>query len=191
MPDEKLAAALTRELAAMRPAPIEVPTADPPPAEPAATPAAPAGPVAPQMSMLELLDQDVWWHPNGKPPVRIAHMDKPWRWNTVRFLERRAEAMHNALILSSLAVMPDDVARDVLGEHPLRWLSEQPLYRALAKGLPRPGTVKADMLADRAKHWNTCPMRKSHPRPFDLCTCVQNEAGRTIGATNDPETVEP
>jgi hypothetical protein len=40
------------------------------------------------------------------------------------------------------------------------------------------------MLAARAVHWHTCPMRKAHPAPSAHCLCIR-EGGRIVGATND------
>lgn len=133
-----------------------------------------------------LLNQGDWWYPHRRPAVRIASMDKPWRYNTVRFLERRAAGLHLDVGSRYLHNAPDDVWASWEGEPPLRWLMERPLMRALNRGLPHPATAKGRALAARAIHWSTCPMRRAHPGRCDTCLCLRDRTGRTIGASNDP-----
>lgn len=145
-----------------------------------------------------LLGQDVWWYPNRRPAVRIAAMDKPWRFNTARFIERRADALADeehwrmARIAAGPLGPSGDMAQDgfrremdSILDDPLGWLRSTPLMQALRHGLPREGTKESRMLAARAAHWNTCPMRKAHPGKLDRCQCIR-EDGATVGATNDP-----
>lgn len=136
-----------------------------------------------------LLGQAKWWYPHRRPAILIAEMDKPHRWNTARWLERRAGVLHESVGMQYMHGAPDDVWTSYLNENVMEWLHSQPLLKALNKGLPRPGTVKGDAMAARAVHWNTCPMRRAHPGRYDRCLCVQDGTGRTIGATNDPATV--
>lgn len=151
-----------------------------------------------------LLWQDAWWYPHRRPAVRIAEMDKPHRFNTANWLERRAtlyvNAEYNHMIFSPMQP-GGDMARNAFDRElaemlarPVEWLRGVPLMRALRKGLPHRGR-KLDDLIERASHWHTCPMRlprEKRPRgPHDtdpLCVCVV-EGGRTVGATNDPKTV--
>lgn len=148
-----------------------------------------------------LLHQDVWWYPRRRPAVRIASMDKPWRFNTARFVERRAEELADweysgmAGILGSpmgpggdMAVDAFEREMDALLCDPVGWLRSTALMRALRKGLPGEDSSKGRALAVRAVHWNTCPMRKAHPGKLDRCVCIR-EGGRTVGATNDPAAV--
>lgn len=148
-----------------------------------------------------LLGQGVWWYPNRRPAVRIAEMDKPWRFNTARFIERRADVLADeehwrmARIAAGPLGPSGDMAQDgfrremdgVLDD-PLGWLRSTPLMRALRDGLPRPDSRKGRALAARAVHWNTCPMRKAHPGKLDRCQCIR-DGGRTVGAANDRASV--
>lgn len=141
------------------------------------------------ITMTWLLEQDTWWYPHRRPAVRVAEMDKPWRFNTARFLERRAAALASAEEWSALLFVaafgaPDDI--DLTIGDPLKWLHEQPLLRALRRGLPDGGR-KLRLLEARAVHWNTCPMRLAHPARTDHCLCLRS-GGRVVGATNDPAT---
>lgn len=136
-----------------------------------------------------LLGQKEWWYPHRRPAVRVASMDKPWRWNTVRFLERKADLLHLNVGSRYMHDAPDDVWRSWNNEDPYEWLRGQPLMRALGKGLPPVDSRKGRLLALRAIHWNTCPMRRVHPGRLDRCLCVRDGSGRIIGATNDPKTV--
>lgn len=133
-----------------------------------------------------LLHQDDWWYPHRRPAVRIASMDKPWRYNTARFLERRADVLQLDAESRYLTDAPDDVWASWHAENPVAWLRSTPLLRALNKGLPHPATAKGRALAARAIHWSTCPMRRAHPGRCDTCLCLQDRGGRTIGASNDP-----
>lgn len=136
-----------------------------------------------RVSLAWLLDQDVWWYPKGRPAVRIASMDKPWRLNTLRFLERRASAIKYGPAMRYLHDAPDDVWVSWEHEDPLEHLHSYPLIKALRRGLPgRPDKLAA--LEERARHWNTCPMRQAHPGIRDRCVCITDDAGRTVGATN-------
>lgn len=135
-----------------------------------------------------LLSQDVWWYPHRRPAVRIAEMDKPHRFNTAQWLERRAADLHD----SGLRYMhnaPDEVWASWEAENTHEWLREKPLMKALRKGLPPPESRKGRQLAERAVHWHTCPMRHAHPDRFDRCLCLREGSGgfgRVIGASNDP-----
>lgn len=135
------------------------------------------------------LDQDIWWYPYRRPAVLIASMDKPWRWNAARSLERLAPKLEGADRWRSIwADAPDDVIADLETRIPQEFLDETPLYRALTRGLPDPRGARGRRLAERAVHWNTCPMRLAHPGALDRCVCVRT-GDRVTGATNDPGTV--
>lgn len=154
------------------------------------------GPHRPSWSWL--LEQDTWWYPQGRPAVRVVHMDKPWRLNVIRFIERRAPqlASDEYWRMASWAAGPmgpgGDMAVDAFDSamvevisNPLGWVREQPLMIALRKGLPKPGGRAEELLAARAVHWNTCPMRRAHPGKLDRCVCIR-DGDRVVGATNDP-----
>lgn len=137
-----------------------------------------------------LLYQDVWWYPYRRPAVRIAEMDKPYRLNTARFVERHAFGLHMTVGMRWIGDdAPDDVWRSWEQEQkdPAGWLRRTPLLVALRKGLPG-GGAKLRALEVRALHWHTCPMRLAHPATGDRCTCVRVD-GRCTGATNDPNPV--
>jgi hypothetical protein len=139
-----------------------------------------------RVTMTWLLEQAEWWYPQGRPPVRVAEMDKPHRWNVARWLERRAPVLEAADRSRGIwADAPDDVWASLSARAPEEFLQEQPLYRALTRGLPDPRGKKGRLLAARAMHWHTCPMRKAHPAPSAHCLCIR-EGGRVVGATNDP-----
>jgi hypothetical protein len=129
-----------------------------------------------------LLGQDVWWYPHRRPAALIAAMDKPWRYNTVRWLERRAPRLefHDAM-RGIWADAPDGVVNALASRTPMEYLREQPLYRRLNRGLPHPESAKGRALALRAIHWHTCAMRKAHPARLDTCTCIRDGSGRIVG----------
>lgn len=132
-----------------------------------------------------LLHQDTWWYPHRRPALRIAEMDKPHRFNTARWLERKAQGLHLAQG-AMFGDAPDDVWAAWDNEDPVEWLRSTPLMQALRKGLPT-GGKKLRMMETRAVHWSTCPMRLAHPAPSDTCVCIRRD-DRTVGATNDPKT---
>lgn len=140
-------------------------------------PAPVQGPEMPRMSWL--LDQTEWWYPKRRPAVRVAEMDKTYRYNTLKWLERRAQTLHGTVGGRYLAGAPDEVWADWEREarDPIGWLHQQPLVKALRKGLPTGGR-KLAALQERAKHWSTCPMRlRAEARPpFASCTCVPGPA---------------
>src|ERR1041384_1638007 len=76
--DQKALDALLDEVASGGPVRI-VAKVDPPPV---------LGPLLP--SYRWLLHQDEWWYPHRRPALRIADMEKPHRYNTARYIERRA-----------------------------------------------------------------------------------------------------
>lgn len=142
------------------------------------------------VSMTWLLEQDEWWYPQlPRGPVRIAEMDKPWRWNVARFLERRAPRLERADAARGIwADAPDDVWVSLEQRTAQEFIEETPLYRALTRGLPPVDSRRGRLLAARAVHWHTCPMRLAHPAPSDHCLCIR-QGDRVIGASNDPATV--
>lgn len=141
------------------------------------------GPLLPSYAWL--LDQREWWYPHRRPAVRIAEMDKPWRWNTARYLEKRATGLHLSVGSRYMHDAPDDVWASWESEDPAEWLREQPLMKALGKGLPPVASRAGRLMAARAVHWHTCPMRRKHPAPADTCACVR-DGFKVVGATNDP-----
>lgn len=150
----------------------------------------------PGMSWFDYLNQGQVWRPNGKPPVAIADMDQEWRYNAARWLERGAVAIGQRYSLDSslwLAVQlgsplgpsenaADRIERDIERENaeidrdPVAWIRTTPLHQALMTGLPtKPKKLAA--LAERARHWSTCPARTGDGD----CRCEQiqqDNAGR-------------
>jgi hypothetical protein len=163
-----------------------------------------AAPAKTGMSWFEYLTQGEKWQPNGKPAVAIADMDPEWRYNTARYLERHAavigqryslaQTMWFAAITSS-PLGPGENAADSI-EHdidreeaeiardPVAWIRTTKLHRALVAGLPTKKR-KVTALAERAKHWSTCPARTGRGD----CRCEeiqQADAGRA-GDDTAPE----
>lgn len=151
----------------------------------------------------EYFDQGERWKPSGKPLVAIADMDPAWRHNSARFLERRAaefairygraEAMWWAAECAS-QIGPSEASRDGIeremaeradarAEDPVGWIRTTALHKALVAGLPDGDEREA--LAERARHWSTCPIRNGG----DTCRCEQlqhAEAGRSEHLTECP-----
>ncbi len=134
-----------------------------------------------------LLDQNIWWYPHRRPAVRIADMEKPHRLNVVRYLERKAFKLKLSIGMRYLHDAPDDVWALFEHETPAEWLHSHPLLKAMRKGLPTDGR-KLDALAERARHWHTCPMRlRTEIRPQGAtCVCVEDAQGKVVGARKDP-----
>jgi hypothetical protein len=153
------------------------------------------------MSWFEYLIQDKQWQPNGKPMVAIADMDPEWRYNAARFLERRAavigqryslaQTMWFAAITSSPLGPSENSADSIqsdmereeaeIARDPVAWIRTTKLHRALVAGLPTKKR-KVERLAERARHWSTCPARTGSGD----CRCEelqQAEAGRTSDDT--------
>jgi hypothetical protein len=118
-----------------------------------------------------LLHQREWWKPKDKPTVRIKEMDPEWRYNCLRYLERRAprlafaEQWHMIGFLGGPLGPGGDMACDAfdaelerLERDPLGWLRSTSLYQALSEGLPTK-RKKLARLAERARHWAACPVR--------------------------------
>lgn len=149
--------------------------------EAAPKPAKPRG-----MGWLDYLDQGEKWKPDGRPMVAITDMDVEWRYNASRWLERRAaviaarytlaESLRLAVWLASplgpsemtADMMQSDAEReaDERARDPLTWIRTTALYRALVADLPD-CSVALEAIAERAKHWSTCPARNG----ADGCTC--------------------
>lgn len=131
-----------------------------------------------------LLHQGEYWRPRQGGMVRIADMGKTWRYNTARMLLRKARA----IALSQHARMGAIVDDPMLGpsgdgatmaveremqdmiDHPEEWVSGTALLRALQDGLPTEGK-KLRKLAERARHYSTCPCRRK-PSALSDCTCA-------------------
>ena len=133
-----------------------------------------------RVSIMWLLHQDEWWQPQGRPMLRIAEMNQAWRHNTAAWLLRRARALAEHAWASMVAdasgpLGPSgdmacdafETAMDQLDADPEGWLCETPLYRALIAGLPAEGSRQRAQLAERARHYSTCPRRHGH----GTCTC--------------------
>lgn len=148
------------------------------------------------------LNQGDVWFPKGKPAVSIPNMDVEWRYNASRFLERNAAAFvhrytwgeiivmnqprYQAIgwdeqpdgpALSELDLMSDSVADgwetaiDDRDHDPVGWIRGTKLYEALVAGLPTKRKALR-RLAERAKHWSTCPARTN----AGLCRCDEIRA---------------
>ncbi len=123
------------------------------------------------------LNQSELWKPNGKPLVRIADMSPEWRFNASQWLLHRTKVISHKYIMSCWAEQLQAERLDsVLGEldrgmgradRDLRaWLKDMSLFRALVAGLPNEGGPRR-RLAERARHWSTCPMRLTDA----ICDC--------------------
>jgi hypothetical protein len=117
------------------------------------------------------LNQGDMWIPKTGHPMRIADMDPEWRYNASRWLEKRAE--HFALQYGFGEILAAAPLLDQMSEHsqdafdamqgqrerdPASWIRTTALYRALVDVLPTK-RKKLAKLADRARHWPTCPAR--------------------------------
>lgn len=61
------------------------------------------------------LSQDEVWLPNGKPAVRISDMDKEWRYNAARWLERRVAWFEMAYSLGEAVYLAQPQYTEVIG----------------------------------------------------------------------------
>lgn len=140
------------------------------------------------MSWSEYLNQGEKWQPNGRPMVAVADMDPEWRYNASRFLERRAAAIEpkytlaEALEFAAVTASPlgpsedtalmieSDMERSAEERHrdPVTWIRTTTLYQALVADLPN-CSIALDAIADRAKHWSTCPARTG----YGECLCEE------------------
>jgi hypothetical protein len=64
----------------------------------------------------DYLRQDQLWLPNGRPAVRIADMDREWRYNASRWLERRAEYFEARYTFGEILALSTRGMRAVVGE---------------------------------------------------------------------------
>jgi hypothetical protein len=138
-----------------------------------------------EMTWVQYLDQGERWKPNGRPMVRIDGIGLEWRYNASRWLERHAariatryslgEGFEFAAIAAS-PIGPSDDTADAIADHldraaddrardPLAWIRTTALYRALIADLPN-CSIALDAIAERARHWSTCPVRR---RPWSTC----------------------
>jgi hypothetical protein len=127
---------------------------------------------------------DLWLPRPPAPPVRVAEMDPEWRYNCARMLLRNAAGLADRygwgeMQSPGLAGLSDDnqmmLAEDMAQwdaerlANPQLWMATTSLYRALAAGLPvRPR--KLWRLAQRARHWSSCPARRS---ARNECRCTE------------------
>lgn len=130
-------------------------------------------------------DQGEWWRTRDDRWLRIADMDETHRYNTAAMLTRRAghHAFAYALSFAGEVDRHDggDMAHDALerisdelneqaARDPEGWLRGTTLYRALTAGLPAKAR-KVAKLAERARHYSTCPKRTD--LKADTCTCPE------------------
>ena len=131
--------------------------------------------------------QGTYWKPDGRDPVAIADMPREWRFNCVRFLERRATAYAGHFAMGchaelwwALDTLNGEMARDCIENEldglaqqarrdPLAWIRTTELYLALASGLPIKGAGLRH-LQERSGHWDGCRRRE---RRHGECTCAQ------------------
>ncbi len=134
-------------------------------------------PVEREMRWDEYFDQGLRWKPNGKPMVAVADMDPAWRHNAARWLERNAAAFAAKYSISvamwfarecASPIGPSEMSQDHLereiddeaggrASDPVGWIRNTALFRALVNELPSGAGREA--LAERAKHYSTCPSR--------------------------------
>lgn len=87
-----------------------------------------------------------------------------------------ATALSTFELMSDAALDAFDAEMDEITRRPLEWLRTTALYRALVAGLP--DGAEREALAERARHWSTCPIRSGG----EECRCEeaqQRDAGRT------------
>lgn len=138
--------------------------------------------------------QSEHWVPDGRPAVEIAQMDRSWRFNCTRYLERNAKSYARRfadgchaeeLVLALLGATSGGTPESVLDEldsqshwareNPVDWIRTTPLYRALADGLPT-GGAKLRKLEERSRHWGDCPRRLSLKGPECICSQLAAQA---------------
>jgi len=138
------------------------------------------------------LNQRQWWLPNGRSAVPIKSMDKAWRFNASRWLERHSERFMS-LYRAAYAVawfrmawedMPDGAFCALSAENarqgralalsPTDWMLQTPLHQELVRGLPTKRR-KVEKLARRAHHWSFCPLRQSGHAEGATCSCPPRE----------------
>lgn len=134
---------------------------------------------------LGYVEQGEWWKPNGKPWIRIAEMDKAWRFNASRWLDRNAARFLNratdsmmvflAAELPGMSEMNAYIFENQLDrllaatDDPAQWIRDTSLYRALVADLPTK-RGKLERLAARAQHWSSCPVRTDQ---LATCRCAE------------------
>lgn len=120
------------------------------------------------------LDQPELWRNAKGDWVQVADMSPEYRFNCARMLLGRAARYAFAVEmeeLNSTFGWPDDMEPYTVN-NPDRWMRERLLYRSLVTGLPTRGGALSK-LAERARHYSTCPMRlRRKLRPADaVCAC--------------------
>lgn len=141
----------------------------------------------PDRQWYRYFNQGVRWKPDGRDAVEISAMSATWRFNCVRFLERRAaryarmyargceaEAMWVQVVVNGEMARESierALDREAAEAHcdPMTWVKATPLYRALAHGLPVEG-VALRHLQERAAHWEGCARNRARKGE---CTCEQ------------------
>lgn len=152
--------------------------------------ATPKPPAKEGMTWSEYLDQGKQWKPEGRGLVAIAVMDPEWRYNASRWLERHAapfasryslEESFDLLNLVLSPIGPGEMSADSIQSEvergaderrrdPVAWIRTTNLYQALVAGLP---TKRKELarLAERARHYSTCPVRIAPAGADAPCTC--------------------
>lgn len=141
----------------------------------------------PDRQWYRYFNQGAHWKPDGRDAVEISTMSATWRFNCMRFLERRADRyarMYSrgceAEAMWMEVVVNGEMARDSIGRalddeadearcNPTSWIVTTPLYRALARGLPVKGAALRH-LQERAAHWEGCPRNLARK---GVCSCEQ------------------
>lgn len=100
-------------------------------------------PPPPSMSMLEILDQRVWWITSDKQVMRVDDMTPEHRVHLLAHLKRRAPSLQLQEWSSGLFNdAPDDVAEQAAEEDPMEWLGRQEFVRRLRKLIRKDNRAK-------------------------------------------------
>lgn len=109
--------------------------------------------MAESLEWFKYLRQSTTWVPKDRPPLPIAEMDAPWRYNAANWLLRQASALalyygfgeiqHVFRTASQMSETTQDFLERAMEEDqqkrdadPKEWLKATPLYQALVKDIP-------------------------------------------------------
>lgn len=123
----------------------------------------------------DFLNQGIWWRNAQGAWMPVAEMSAEYRFNCARMLMARASRYAFAVEMEELRSIsmfgaPDDVEPWTVG-YPDSWMRERPIYRALTSDLPK-GPKASARLAERARHYATCPLRLRRKLRPEGATCM-------------------
>lgn len=63
-----------------------------------------------------LRQSEIWYPRRPRPPVKVAEMDKTWRYNAIRYMERRAVNLAHQSSFGEIYALSEPTLRAVVGE---------------------------------------------------------------------------